>query len=79
MYTLLTGLTGNPALSPVTLDQFFAQVPVGGNNEPTVRHLQPGSGPAPGKISRGRGRPHRRGRGPISPPSPPPPSATPRP
>lgn len=50
--TLLTGLTDNPALSAVTLDQFFAQVPVGGNGEPTVRHLQQSSAPAPAKISR---------------------------
>ena len=52
MSTLLAGLTGNPALTAITLDQFFAQVPVGGNNEPTVRHLQQGSAPASGKISR---------------------------
>jgi uncharacterized protein DUF6049 len=42
--TLLAGLDGNPALMPVTLTQFLAQVPVGGNHEPAVRHLQ--SGPA---------------------------------
>jgi hypothetical protein len=42
--TLLGGLTGNPALMPVTLTQLLAQVPVGGNHEPAVRHLQ--SGPA---------------------------------
>ena len=42
--TLLAGLTGNPALTPVTLTQLLAQVPVGGNREPAVRHLQ--SGPA---------------------------------
>ncbi len=44
--TLLGGLTGNPALSPVTLDQLFAQVPPGGgpgDHEPTVRHLQAGA------------------------------------
>ncbi len=42
--TLLFGLTANPALMPVTLTQLLAQVPVGGNHEPAVRHLQ--SGPA---------------------------------
>jgi Family of unknown function (DUF6049) len=41
--TLLTGLTGNPALQPVTVQQLFAQVPVGGNNEPSTRRLQGGS------------------------------------
>jgi len=43
--TLLGGLSGNPALSPVTLSQLFAQVPAGGgpgDREPTVRRLQPG-------------------------------------
>ena len=47
--TLLGGLDGNPALTPVTLTQFMAQVPVGGNREPAVRHLQ--SGPASRGIS----------------------------
>jgi hypothetical protein len=37
--TLLTELAGNPVLSPVTLDQFFAQVRPGGNSEPSARHL----------------------------------------
>ena len=41
--TLLTELAGNPVLSPVTLGQFFAQVPKGGNGEPASRHLQAGS------------------------------------
>jgi hypothetical protein len=41
--TLLTELAGNPVLSPVTLGQFFAQVPKGGNEEPSSRHLQAGS------------------------------------
>jgi hypothetical protein len=40
--TLLGGLSQNAALSPVTLDQLFAQVPVGGNHEASVRHLQVG-------------------------------------
>jgi hypothetical protein len=48
---LLTGLTGNPALSPVTLAQLFAQVPVGGNREPSVRQLE--AGPAARGITRG--------------------------
>jgi uncharacterized protein DUF6049 len=43
--TLLGGLSAaNPTLSAVTLTQLFAQVPIGGNDEPSVRHLQ--SGPA---------------------------------
>jgi hypothetical protein len=49
--TLLGGLSGNPALRPVTLDQLFAQVPAGGNREPAVRQLQ--AGPAGHGISRG--------------------------
>jgi hypothetical protein len=40
---LLGGLTGNPALEPVTVQQLFAQVPVGGNSEPSARRLQSGS------------------------------------
>jgi hypothetical protein len=57
MEALLRGLSGNPALLPVTLAQFFAQVPVGGNREPSVRHLQAGpagrgiSNAAAGKIA----------------------------
>ena len=47
--TLLAGLTDNSALAPVTLAQYFAQVPAGGNREPAVRHLQ--SGPAGRKVS----------------------------
>jgi hypothetical protein len=47
--TLLGGLSGNPALSAVTLNQLFAQVPVGGNREPAVRQLQ--AGPAGHGIS----------------------------
>jgi hypothetical protein len=43
LHTLLGGLSQNDALKPVTLDQSF-QVPLGGNREPAVRHLQ--SGPA---------------------------------
>ncbi len=47
--TLLSGLSDNPALTPVTLSQLFAQVPIGGNHEPTTRRLQ--SGPATRGIS----------------------------
>lgn len=47
--TLLDGLSGNDALNPLTLDQLFANVPIGGNREPAVRHLQ--SGPATHGIS----------------------------
>ena len=47
--TLLAGLSGNPALSAVTLSQLFTQVPVGGNREPAVRQLQ--AGPADPGIS----------------------------
>jgi hypothetical protein len=35
--TLLAGLQGNPDVRAVTLDQFFAQVPVGGNGAPASR------------------------------------------
>jgi hypothetical protein len=50
METLLAGLSGgNYALTPVTLAQYFAQVPAGGNREPAVRHLQ--SGPAGREVS----------------------------
>jgi hypothetical protein len=50
MEALLDGLTpGNYALKPVTLSQLFTQVPVGGNREPAVRHLQ--SGPASRDVS----------------------------
>jgi hypothetical protein len=43
MDALLAGLTGNPALKPVTLGQYFADVPAGGNHEPAMRQLQAGS------------------------------------
>jgi hypothetical protein len=45
MNALLDGLSGNQVLSPVTLDQYFQDVPAGGgpnDREPTVRHLQSG-------------------------------------
>ena len=48
--TLLGGLTDNPALDPVTVQQLLAQVPVGGNGEPSTRRLQ--SGPAGHGLSR---------------------------
>ena len=48
--TLLAGLTGNQALAPVTLNQYFTDVPVGGNREPSARHLQ--AGPAGGGVSK---------------------------
>ena len=48
--TLLGGLgQDNDALNPVTLGELFTKVPVGGNREPAVRHLQ--SGPATHGIS----------------------------
>jgi hypothetical protein len=47
--TLLGGLSGNPALSAVTLSQLFDKVPVGGNREPSTRRLQ--AGPAGHGIS----------------------------
>jgi Family of unknown function (DUF6049) len=50
--TLLAGLTDNPALAPVTLDQFFAQVHKGGNDEPVRRHLQSGAAPSSQTIGR---------------------------
>ena len=43
MDALLGGLSGNQILGPVTLGQLFAQVPVGGNREPTERQLQSGA------------------------------------
>ncbi len=46
----LGGLTGNPALDPVTVSQLFERVPVSGNDEPGVRRLQ--SGPAGRGITR---------------------------
>jgi hypothetical protein len=49
--TLLRGLSGNAALTPVTLDQLFQKVPVGGNREPVLRHLQ--AGPATHGITHG--------------------------
>jgi hypothetical protein len=48
---LLQGLSGNPALSPVTVSQLFSQVPIGGNSEPSSRHLATGSVPRSATIS----------------------------
>jgi hypothetical protein len=48
---LLGEIVGNPALSPVTLDQLFTQVPRGGNHEPATRHLQAGPAPAASRLS----------------------------
>jgi hypothetical protein len=50
--TLLDGLTGNPGLAAVTLDQLFTQVPVGGNDEPAQRHLQAGGSSRDGLLSK---------------------------
>ncbi len=52
MGTLLAGLANNPALTPVTLSQLFAQVPAGGNHEPSSRQLQSGSA-GTGRITTG--------------------------
>jgi len=41
---LPAGLANSQIVSPVTLDQLFAQVPVGGNRAPDSRHLQAGPG-----------------------------------
>ena len=49
--TLLAGLTNSQIVSPVTLDQLFAQVPVGGNRAPTSRHLQAGPGVGSGGFT----------------------------
>jgi hypothetical protein len=48
---LLAGLSANPALTPVTLNQLMTQVPVGGNDEPSTRRLQAGPGPT-GALSK---------------------------
>ncbi len=54
--TLLTEMAGNPVLSPVTLSQFFAQVPQGGNGEPAARHLQAGAPSKSGVMAAGTAR-----------------------
>ena len=54
--TLLTEMAGNPVLAPVTLSQFFAQVPQGGNGEPVARHLQVGAPPKSDLIATGMAR-----------------------
>ncbi len=61
MDTLLAGLTQNPALMPVTLNELFGQVPVGGNDEPSTRRLQAGpAGPWHHQERRRRGSPSAR-------------------
>jgi hypothetical protein len=60
--TLLAGLASNPDVRAVTLEQFFAQVPVGGNGEPATRQASAPaatsgvSDAAAGAISRARQR-----------------------
>jgi hypothetical protein len=54
--TLLTEMAGNPILSPVTLSQFFAQVPTGGNDEPTTRHLAAGTTSSSAAIAKATAR-----------------------
>jgi hypothetical protein len=49
--TLLSGLANTQIVSPVTLAQFLSQVPVGGNGEPSTRHLQSGPGVGRGGIT----------------------------
>jgi hypothetical protein len=41
---VLAGLLGNPVVEPVTLDQLFAQVAVGADDQPTTRRPASGSG-----------------------------------
>jgi hypothetical protein len=53
---LLYGLTHNPALTPVNLDQFFLQVHKSGNGEPATRHLKSGSTSAASGMTLGLGR-----------------------
>jgi hypothetical protein len=48
--TLLGGLSQNAAMQAVALNQLFTEVPVGGNREPAIRHLQ--GGPATYGVSR---------------------------
>lgn len=52
MSTLLNGLENNPIIAPTTLSQLVAQVPIGGNYEPSYRHLSTlGPGPRLSKSS----------------------------
>jgi hypothetical protein len=55
MDALLGGLTDNPSLKPVTISQYFAEVPTGGNHEPSVRQLQAGTA-SPGMTRSAAGR-----------------------
>ncbi len=48
---VLQGLSGNPALSSVTVSDLFSQVPIGGNEEPSSRHLVAGPAPRNASIS----------------------------
>jgi len=49
----LAGLEGNPVIEPVTLDQLFAQVPVGADGQaPTRRPLTSGPSSLPGRALR---------------------------
>jgi len=49
--TLLDEMVGNPALSAVTMNDFFSKVARGGNKEPVSRHLKAGSPPKSAVIS----------------------------
>jgi hypothetical protein len=49
--TLLSGLANTQIVSPVTLNQLFTIVPVGGNGAPATRHLQTGPGVGTGTIT----------------------------
>ena len=55
--TFLAGLTNSQIVSPVTLDQLFAQVPVGGNRAPASRHLQSRARGGPRRLHGHGGRP----------------------
>jgi hypothetical protein len=51
---VLAGLAGNPVIQPVTLDQLFAQVPVGADNQASSRHVVTSTAAAtiPTKLAR---------------------------
>jgi hypothetical protein len=52
--TVLSGLVGNPVIQPVTLDQLFAQVPVGADGQTSTRHpvTTTGAPPVPAGVLR---------------------------
>jgi hypothetical protein len=51
--SVLAGLEGNPVIEPVTLDQLFAQVPVGADGQASTRRpLTAGPSPMPGRALR---------------------------